>query len=285
MKLGAHVSAAGSLTNAIYKAQEIGAECIQIFPTPPQSFLQKDRTEAEIAEFIKAREESKISPVFFHGTYLVNLATENPQNLKLSIDSLVFYQNLAARIGAAGTIFHIGSHKGKGFQQAQKQVISAIKEILDKSPKDVDLIIENAAGKQEEKGKIGENFSEIGQILKTVKAPNLKVCLDTCHAFVSGYEIHKKAGFEKALKEFDEKIGFENLVAIHANDSKAEFGSGLDRHENIGEGYIGKDGFRVILSEKTLSELPFVLEVPGFDNKGPDKQNLDILKSLVKSSK
>lgn len=282
MKLGAHVSAAGSLTNAISKAVEIGAECIQIFPTPPQSFLQKDRTEGEISEFVRAKKKAGIEPVFFHGTYLVNLATEKPQNLKLSIDSLIFYQKLAARIGAAGTIFHIGSHKGKGFQQALNQVISAIKEILDKSPKDVDLIIENAAGKQTEAGKIGENFSEIGEILKALGAPNLKVCLDTCHLFVSGYEVRTKEGLAKTLAEFDEQVGLGKIVAIHANDAKAEFGSGLDRHENIGEGHIGLGGFRAILAEKALSSIPFILEVPGFDNKGPDKKNLDILKSLVK---
>jgi len=147
----------------------------------------------------------------------------------------------------------------------------------------VDLIIENAAGKQEEKGKIGENFSEIGQILKAVSAPNLKVCLDTCHAFVSGYQINAGNGLEKTLAEFDNQIGLGNLAAVHLNDSKAPIASGLDRHENIGQGFIGLSGFGKIVNHRVFKDIPGILETPGFDNLGPDKKNLDILRSLVKS--
>ena len=127
---------------------------------------------------------------------------------------------------------------------------------------------------------MGRSFSELGQILKGVKNNKLKVGLDTCHLYASGYDVKTPAGLKKTLEEFDSEIGLENLSIIHANDSKFELGAHRDRHANIGEGFIGKDGFKNLLNNPLLKDIPFILEVPGFTNNGPDKENVELLKSL-----
>ena len=130
---------------------------------------------------------------------------------------------------------------------------------------------------------IGADLKELGQIIAAVDQAvrgRLKVCLDTQHCFAAGYDISTKNGLEAMLAEFDEAIGLENLVAVHANDSKRPLGAGVDRHENIGQGYIGVQGFENIMSNPAFRDVPFFLEVPGFENKGPDRENLDLLKEI-----
>lgn len=277
-KIGAHVSAAGPLDLTIDRAGNIGAETIQMFASPPQTWFYKGPKKEEIKAFLKKKEASQIDPVFLHGVYLINLATQSEELLDRSINSLIQYQNFAANINASGTIFHLGSHKGRGLDEVFTQVINAILKVLKNSPKNINLIIENSAGMG---GSIGAKFKDIGKIIKTVGAPNLKICLDTQHTFASGYAIHTKEGLEKMLTEFDQKIVLDRLVIIHANDSKTPLASGLDRHENIGEGFIGREGFELILNHKLLANLPFIIETPGFAQTGPDKENIEILRSLV----
>ena len=127
------------------------------------------------------------------------------------------------------------------------------------------------------------SFIEIGKILRALERPNLKVCLDTQHVFAAGYEINKKSGLEKMLEDFDADIGLSNLVAVHANDSKTPLGSAVDRHENIGLGYIGLEGFELIMNHPVFKDVPFLLEVPGLKGDGPDKENIDLLKNIRNS--
>jgi len=279
MIFGAHVSTAGGIEYAPQRAQEIKADSIQIFASPPQSFTFLSPNEFQVELFRHRVKKARIEPVFFHGVYLINLASDTRTILDLSVRSLISYQDLAAKLGAKGTIFHLGSHKGKGFRKVFATIVKSLYQILDETNTDLFLIIENSVVSA---GKIGGRFEEIGAIVKEVKDARLKVCLDTCHLFVSGYPIHQKDGLEKTLKEFDKKVGFERLIAIHANDSKNPFLSAIDRHENIGKGYIGLYGFKNIVNHKWLRSLPFIIETPGFEDKGPDKRNLEILRSLVK---
>jgi len=280
MLVGAHVSIAGSLDLAIDRAVEIGAQCIQIFGSAPQQWQFLLFPQDQISLFKQKARKHEISPIFVHSIYLINLASENPYILTNSITSITQYLKFSQEIGAEGMIFHIGSHKGAGWKAVREQVVGAISEIL-KRTKGGDLILENSAGAG---GIIGDKFSELGEIIKAVKNPRLKVCLDTAHAFESGYAIHKKKGLEKALEKFDVEIGLERLAANHANDSKTPFASGLDRHENIGQGYIGEDGFRVIVNHPVFNHLPFIIETPGFENRGVDRKNLEVLKALAAES-
>ncbi len=145
------------------------------------------------------------------------------------------------------------------------------------SSKSSSLILETSAGAG---GNIGGKFSELGKILKAVGNKRVKIGLDTQHVFAAGYDIKTPMGLRTTLDEFEEEIGLTNLAIIHANDSKVELGSGKDRHENIGEGFIRKEGFANLINNKYLQEVPFILEVPGFSGNGPDTDNVQILKSL-----
>ena len=278
MRIGAHVSAAGGLDRAIDRAAEMGAETIQVFGAPPQGW-RRTAVSAELAALFKKKAREKgIGPVFIHGVYLVNLAGAIPENLQKSIASLTADMALAAQTGAEGVIFHLGSHKGAGLEKVLAQVVESIRKVLEASPASAALLIENSAGMGDT---IGSRFADIGRILREVGSDRAKVCLDTQHAFASGYyNVAVRDGLDKTLEEFQKHIGLGRLRAVHANDSKCPFGGGLDRHENIGEGHIGRKGFEVILGHPAFRDVPFLLEVPGFENQGPDKRNVDILKGL-----
>ena len=276
MKLGAHVSTAGGLSKSIDRAVEIGAETIQIFASSPRAWAFKDPPEEEIAGFIEKSRSADIAPVFFHGIYLVNVGGA-PDLVRKSVDSLSDHMNLAGQLGAAGVIFHGGSHKGVGFDMILDQAAAALQEVLSRTPPEVWLIIENSAGMGSH---VGSSFSELGRLINAIDDPRVMVCLDTQHCFAAGYDLAEPDGIDDAMEEFDREVGLSRLVAVHANDTKVEHGSGVDRHENIGEGHIGLEGFEVIMGHSAFRDVPFLLEVPGTDKKGPDQENLDRLKNI-----
>ena len=276
MKLGAHVSSAGGASNAIDRAHEIGAETIQIFASSPRAWKFRPVKEDQVTAFQEKAAAAGGLPAFLHGSYLVNIAG-GPDLLRKSIDSLVNHMHAASQLGAVGVIFHCGSHKSAGFDAVKDAAAAALSEVIARTPEDTYLILENSAGMG---AHLGASFEEIGILMELVGSPRIKVCLDTQHAFAAGYNVSDPEGLDEAMREFDRNIGLANLVAVHANDSKVELGSGVDRHENIGQGFIGLDGFRTIMGHETFSGVPFLLEVPGDDKKGPDKPNLDRLKGI-----
>ena len=278
MKIGAHVSTAGGLSNAIDRAQTIGAETIQIFASSPRGWAFKPVPEEQVTGFRDKAKDAGISPTFLHGIYLVNVGGQ-PDLVEKSIKSLTEHMTVAGQIGAAGVIFHGGSHKGVGFDAILGQAAAALKVVLDLSPSDVWLIIENSAGMGSQ---VGASFQEIGRLIEAVDSPQLMVCLDTEHTFAAGYNLADPEAIDSIVEEFDREIGLSKLVAVHANDAKVEHGSGVDRHENIGEGYVGIGGFEVIMGHPAFQDVPFLLEVPGADKKGPDKENVDRLKDIRK---
>ena len=277
MKIGAHVRTAGGVDKAIDHAVEMGAETIQIFSGAPYAWKRKKYTEAEVEAFKKRIEETGIEPAFIHGLYLVNLASSDDALLARSHDALVGNMKAASLIGAKGVIFHIGSHMGAGYDAKLNQVVEYVGKVVDNTPDDAWMILENAAGMG---GAIGSKFAELGTIIRESGSDRVRVCLDTQHAFAAGHDLRTRAGLDKMFEEFDRDVGLERLVAVHANDSKIALGGGVDRHANIGEGEIGRDGFVNILSHPAFAEIPFLLEVPGIEDHGPDKENVEILKSL-----
>ena len=276
MRLGAHVSASGGVDKAIDRAQEMGAEAIQIFASSPRAWKFRPPKEPQVEAFRRKSQEADVSPTFLHGSYLVNLGGA-ADLVRKSVDSLVGHMAAASEMGAAGVIFHCGSHKGAGFDAAFGQATAAMSEVLSMSPADVWLIIENSAGAGDH---IGSSFQEIGKLMREVASPQVMVCLDTQHTLAAGYSVNDEEGLSAAMDEFDREIGLSKLVAVHANDSKTGLGSGVDRHENIGEGGLGTAGFETIMAHPAFADVPFVLEVPGFDGNGPDKENLDRLKEI-----
>ncbi|MCH8297764.1 MAG: deoxyribonuclease IV [Chloroflexi bacterium] len=277
MKIGAHVSTAGGIGNAVARGEKIGCEAIQIFGSSPQTWTFKPVPGEQIELFKQDLADAGIGPVFLHAIYLINLGTPNKDNLRKGIDSLINYMNLAANIGAAGVIFHPGSHGGRGYEAVLPQTVDAIKTVLDASPDGPCLAVENMAGMGQH---IGARFDELGGILQAVDSPRLKICLDTQHAFAAGYDLTNPQGIRAMLDELDAGPGCANVVAVHANDSKRVCGSGVDRHDNIGDGFIGEEGFAAIMGNPAFADVPFLLEVPGFEGHGPDRRNIDILKKI-----
>ncbi|HIF42997.1 MAG TPA: deoxyribonuclease IV [Dehalococcoidia bacterium] len=277
MKIGAHVSTSGGISKAVVRGQEIGCEAIQIFGSSPQTWAFKPVPGEQIELFKQGLADAGIGPVFIHAIYLINLGTPDKEKLKKGIDSLANYMKLAADLGATGVIFHPGSHGGRGYEAVLPQTVEAIKIVLDTAPEGPVLAVENMAGMGQH---IGAKFDELGGILDAVDSPRLKICLDTQHSFAAGYDLANPEGIQAMLDELDAGPGSANVAAVHANDSKRVCGSGVDRHDNIGEGFIGEEGFAAIMANPAFTDVPFLLEVPGFEGNGPDQQNIDILKRI-----
>ena len=277
MKLGAHLSIAGGLYKALESANAMGANCLQIFSGSPRVWKRPEYTDGQIAKFVDTKHRFNIDPVFFHALYLTNLASDKLENVEKASDALIYELNLAPRLEVVGSVLHTGSHQGRGFENTLPQVVKAITHILAESDPKSYLILENATGNN----KIGVKLEELATILERVNSPRLKVCFDTCHGFTAGYNLRDPGIFNQTIDNMDRLFGLDNLVCLHANDSKDEFDSNRDRHQNIGEGTLGLEPFRQLVNHPKLKSIPLIIETPGFDGKGPDKKNLDILKSLA----
>ena len=288
IKLGAHQSISGGYSEALKKITSIGGNCLQIFSSSPRGWNFAKSSEDEIKQFIETKTKPEIDPIYFHATYLINLADDSRVG-HMSKMSLINELNLSPKLGVKGSIIHLGSFKEKNKLPLEnylmndrtqdnkyKVLIENIKEVLEKTPKESLFIIENAGNR-----KIGQTLEEISQIVKDVNNPRVRLCFDTCHLFSNGYKFDTTKELDNFLDKLDELDLFDKLEVWHLNDSRDEFDSGHDRHDNIGQGKINIDEFKVLLNHPKTKKYPFIIETPGFDGNGPDKKNLDILKSLV----
>ncbi len=272
--LGAHLSIAGGYTNGLNNIRQIGGSALQIFSSSPRGWHFAKLTPQQIDDFVNLKKKLQIDPVYFHASYLLNLAS-NDRVSQLSKQSLKHELNIASSLGVRGSIVHLGSFK-KSVKE-YTQIIANIKEVLAATPQNTRFMIENAGN-----NKIGKTIEEIALLIKAITDPRLKICLDTCHLYSSGYDLSTGVKLESFLADFDRLIGLDRLELFHFNDSRDTFGSGRDRHENIGQGTVPISTFKLIMSHPRLKHLPFIIETPGFDGKGPDQKNLDILKTLNK---
>lgn len=276
IKIGAHVSTAGGVSVAFENAEKIGAQAIQIFGSSPQQWLTRPPSDSQIKDFLKEKIERGI-PAYLHAGYLVNLASPNPELRKKSINSLSEHFQIAQSLKADGLIFHLGSSGDSGAETGIKHLISGIKEVLKNVPGSSRLLLENSAGGG---NKLGSTPDQLSEIFSGVNSNRVKICFDTAHAFEAGIIQYKNASEIKTFFDsLDKKIGIKNIEAIHANDSKTKFDSSSDRHENIGLGLIGKQGFKNLAGEKRLHDKIWILEVPGLDDQGPDSANIKALAS------
>jgi deoxyribonuclease-4 len=278
MLIGGHVSTRGGIDKSVDNAIAIGAEVIQTHPSPPQTWRRLTVDDAMLQAYRDKARAANLRGHYFHAVYLINLATTSELLLKQSIGSLVFYMELAERIGADGVVFHPGSHKGAGFEPMLPQMAGAIRQVLDRTDSRARLVVENSAGQG---GCVGCTFDEVARIVDAVASDRVGVCLDTAHAFANGYDLRTAEGIAESLRRFDETVGFDRLVCVHANDSRAEFQSNVDRHANIGEGFIGDAAFGLMLHDPRLRDVPWILEVPGLEKKGPDLHNVNKLRVLA----
>jgi deoxyribonuclease IV len=277
--LGAHVDSSGGLHLAFERAKAMGADAIQVHPTPPGFWGSPKLDEARVATFKEAAAKHGHPPFYFHAVYLINLAGDDPTMRQRSESTLAGYLKAADELGVNGVIFHTGSHKGAGFEARLPSITEHLRHVLERAdPKTALLLIENNAGLG---GCVGAKFEEIRQMLEALdNDPRVAVCFDTCHAFASGYDERSAPEVKKTIDKLDRVIGLERVRVIHANDSVTGLGSNRDRHANIGEGAIGEQGFRALLHEPRLAKLPFILEVPGAGG-GPDADQVKVLRRLA----
>lgn len=276
-RIGAHVSCSGGLQNAITNTLNIGGNCMQIFAGSPRMWA-RSLYPLKVAEDFRQRSTiHDLRPIYIHALYLTNLASDNPELVEKSKSALIMDMQNSASIGGSGVVLHIGSHQGRGWEATRELVTSQIKEILAATPDNSYLLLENSAGQQ---GKIG-SLSELKDILGAIPTTRLKVCLDTAHAFEAGYNFQTSDGLEMWIKEIEATIGLDKVELLHLNDSKTPLGSGRDMHQNIGDGFIGEAGIRALINHPKLSHLPLILEVPGLEKSGPDRANIDRVKTLL----
>lgn len=291
IRLGAHQSIADGYSKALQRIKNIGGNCLQIFSSTPRGWNFAKISKEEIKKFIELKNKLKIDPIYFHATYLINLADEGRIG-QMSKLSLISEMNLAPKLGIKGSIIHLGSFKNKEkvklpFENYLKDdrpqdnnryqiLITNINDILKKTPKESLFIIENAGNR-----KIGQSLEEISQIVKDINSSRVKICLDTCHLFSNGYKFENEFELTNFIKKLDNLKLLNRLECWHLNDSRDPFNSGKDRHANIGQGTISINEFKTLINHQKTKNYPFIIETPGFDNKGPDKKNLDILKSLI----
>jgi deoxyribonuclease-4 len=275
MLFGAHVSIAGGHANAPKNAQKLGCEVFQFFTRSPQGGKVSPIT-PEIAEsFKEALKENQQKECYVHAPYFINLASANNRVYHGSINVIREELERSMLLGAKFLMTHLGSYKDLGEKEGFIKVVDGLHKTLDGYTGETQFLIEIAAGAGEV---IGDSFEEIAEIIhhKTLKKYKIGVCFDTEHAFASGYDIRTPEAVEKTLEAFDKTIGLDRLKMFHCNDSKVELNAHKDRHEHIGEGFIGKDGFVALLSNKHLQDKSFILETEH------DKvvEDLEILKQI-----
>lgn len=279
MKYGVHTSTAGDLVGTPARAAAMGAEALQIFAGSPRTWKQGNYSDEQAAAFRAAAADLNM-PVYIHMMYLTSYGSPDKALRAMSIKAAKHTMANAEKLGIVGVVTHLGSHKGAGIATVMDDLSAALLEVVTDT-KESKLLLENSAGAG---GNVGNSIDELAQIYEaTGRDKRIGFCLDTCHLFASGYEVRTPDGWKAVLDEFDQKIGLNQLSCMHLNDSKTDLGSNRDRHENIGQGFIGEDGFKVILNEPRLKDNVGILEVPGLEHKGPDKPNLDKLRELTSS--
>jgi deoxyribonuclease-4 len=272
---GGHVS--GGVKGALDRALEIGADTLQLFAQSPRAWRFPAHDPDALASFAQRRRDESLGPVLVHALYLVNLASPDDTLYKKSVDTLRSTMETACAIEADGVVVHVGSHLGAGFEAGLDRAVPAIGQVLELCSERTWLLVENSAGAG---GTIGRSIEELATIVDRLdRHRRLGVCLDSCHLFVSGYDVRERKALDALVDELDASIGLDRLRALHVNDANAPLGSNRDRHANIGEGLMGEQ-LGVFLAHPAFRELPALLEVPGKDGRGPDKDEVRKLREL-----
>jgi len=262
--VGAHVSIAGGVENAVESAQHLGCETFQIFTKNQNQWKEKHYSASEIKKFKSALSSSNQNPnhLAAHDSYLINLCATDPEKLKKSRTAFLNEINRCTHLNLAYLIFHPGSHMEKGEEWGLRLISESLLWAIEASPEsNVLLLLETTAGQGTN---LGYKIGHLKTVINTVNKPErLGICIDTCHLFAAGYELRGKKGYQNTFQLITQEIGLENIYAFHINDSKKDLGTRVDRHEVIGEGYIGEDLFRNLMNDDRFQNLPGFLEIPG----------------------
>ncbi len=280
--LGAHESVAGGLHLAFARIESVGGEALQIFTRNQRQWRPTEVKAEEITLFRNAHEKSQGMPVASHASYLINLATAKDELLEKSVHSLVLELDRCAQLGVPYVVLHPGSHGGDGIAAGLERFSRGLDRVMEQSGGNVQVLVETTAGQGTG---LGSTFAELAYILDNSKFPELLgVCVDTCHIFAAGYELRTADGYQATIAALESAIVLDKVRFFHLNDSKKELGSRVDRHEHIGKGAIGLDGFRNLLNDGRFASLPMTLETPKSDSLDEDRENLQILRSLLRKT-
>jgi deoxyribonuclease-4 len=277
MRLGAHTSTAGGMVNAVRQGVELECEAIQVFTRNQRQWEPKPLAEEAIAEFrAEAKEAGYLEDAVSHASYLINLCATDEAILKKSRRAFVDEIRRCGLLGIPYLCVHPGSHLGEGEEAGLSGIAESLRLAL-KETKGVrvKVLLENTAGQGTN---LGFRFEHLAELLRLGRSKRLGVCIDTCHLFASGYDMRTKKSYAATMKELDDVVGLDRVFAWHLNDSKFGLGEKKDRHETIGEGEIGKTGFKLLVNDERFGDLPGLLETPG----GPDgyAKNLKTLRRM-----
>ena len=275
--IGAHMSIGGGFFNSLYSGKELGCTTIQIFTKSANQWKAKKLTSEDIDKFKQAQKEAGIFPVVGHDSYLINAGSGDKELLQKSREALLLELTRSEKLGLLYLVMHPGSNPDE--KEGIKRIANSLSWVHSKSKNyKTKICLETTAGQG---STIGYKFEQIAQIIDlTQENERLGVCYDTAHTFEASYDIRDKKAYEKTFKLFDKIIGLNKVKVIHMNDSKKDIGSRVDRHEHIGKGFIGLEGFRLILNDKRFEKIPKILETPKEENM--DEKNLATLRSLYK---
>jgi len=279
MILGAHVSAQGGVDKAPANGAELGIKAIQIFAKNQRQWAAKPLEQEVVERYHEEITKHSIEYTCSHASYLVNLCAPDPEKLGKSIDSLTDELERAEMLKLSHVVFHPGSHLKEGEEWGLSKIAESLNEIHKRLPGyKSKLTLENTAGQGTN---LGYSFEQLATIIEQVKQPErISVCLDTCHSYSAGYDLATKEGYDETFKKFDKVLGLDRLGLIHLNDTKKELGSRVDRHDQIGDGLLGLDAFRMLMNDKRFKDIPAILETPEGEEGYP--RDLKLLRSLVK---
>lgn len=280
--LGAHMSIAGGVHTAIERGNRIGCTTIQMFVKNNNQWRGKPLTETDVSTYKDLLSKSSIGPVVVHDTYLINLCAKDKTILRKSRAALKDELDRCESLGAPYLNFHPGAHVGQGEEDGIRIIAESLN-IIHEQTKGyrVRSVIETTAGQG---SSLGYRFEQIRDIIDRVEEKDrMAVCVDTCHIFAAGYDIVSEQGYDATFREFDAIVGLDKLVAFHVNDSKRELGSRVDRHEHIGKGRIGLEGFRHLMNDERFRSIPKILETDKGPDMKEDVRNMKVLKSLIRA--
>jgi deoxyribonuclease-4 len=282
MQLGAHESISGGIFRAIERGRDATCDVIQVFNKSSNQWRAKELTDDDVRRLQAAQDETGVSAVCSHASYLINIASPEPGLCQKSVQALAIEMRRCNQLGIPNLVLHPGSHVGSGEEQGLRQVAASLDEVFsDLDANEVTLCLENTAGQG---SNLGYSFAHLSTIMEACSGGKLGICLDTCHLFAAGYPLAAVADFDRAVRDLDETVGLATVRVIHLNDSKHECGSRKDRHEHIGQGEIGLDGFRHLLNDERFTAIPMVLETPKEgDGIEEDRENLATLRALIAS--
>lgn len=277
MLIGAHVSTGGGLPSAVERGSERECDAIQIFHQTPRAWKPTNHSAENVDAFNEAFAGSRLEAIAIHAVYLINTASREPEIQEKSMTSLRHALRLGDAIGAAGVVLHAGSRKGDPVAEAIERSGAMVREALAESDT-CPVLYENTAGTQ---GPLGRDFDELARLIEAAGAgERIGVCLDSCHLFASGYDIVDDPQLGSVVGDFDATVGLERLRCLHVNDSKVPLGANRDNHANVGQGEMGERAIASFLSEPRFEGLPALLETPGPDKKGPDRDELGAARRL-----